>query len=154
MGMNLEGFDATKVEPLREGYDALPAGKYQAVIVHSEQKTTNAGNGEYLKLQIKIEGGTYDGRIVFDNLNLKNPSDQAVAIAKGTLSSICRAVNVLSPKDSSDLHGKTLTVRIGCREYNGQVQNEVKGYGPAEAGGHMIAEAFAAPAEKKPASPW
>ena len=154
MGMNLEGFDATKVEPLREGYDALPAGKYQAVIVHSEQKTTNAGNGEYLKLQIKIEGGTYDGRIVFDNLNLKNPSDQAVAIAKATLSSICRAVNVLSPKDSSDLHGRTLTVRIACREYNGQIQNEVKGYGPAEAGGHMIAEAFAAPAEKKPASPW
>jgi len=154
MGMNLEGFDATKVEPAGEGYDALPAGKYQAVIVHSESKQTKARDGEYLKLQIKIEGGTYDGRIVFDNLNLKNPSDQAVAIAKATLSSICRAVNVLSPKDSSDLHGKTLTVRIGCREYNGQVQNEVKGYGPAEAGGHMIAEAFAAPVEKKPDSPW
>jgi hypothetical protein len=91
---------------------------------------------------------------VFDNLNLKNRSEKAVTIAKATLSSICRAVNVLSPKDSSDLHGKTLTVRIGCREYNGQVQNEVKGYGPAEAGGHMIAEAFAAPAETKPASPW
>jgi len=154
MGMNLEGFDATKVEPAGEGYEALPAGSYQAVIVHSEQKTTNAGDGEYLKLQIKIEGPTHAGRVVFDNLNLKNPSEQAVAIAKATLSSICRAVNVLSPKDSSDLHGRTLTVRIGCREYKGQVQNEVKGYGPAEAGGHMIAEAFAAPAEKKPASPW
>jgi len=154
MGMNLEGFDATKVEPAGEGYDALPAGSYQAVIVHSESKKTKAGDGEYLKLQLKIEGPTHAGRVVFDNLNLRNPSDQAVAIAKGTLSSICRAVNVLSPKDSSDLHGKTLTVRIGCREYNGQVQNEVKGYGPAEAGGHMIAEAFAAPVEKKPASPW
>jgi len=103
---------------------------------------------------LKIEGPTHAGRVVFDNLNLRNPSQKAVEIAKGTLSSICRAVNVLSPKDSSDLHGKTLTVRIGCREYNGQVQNEVKGYGPAEAGGHMIAEAFAAPAEAKPASPW
>ena len=154
MGMNLEGFDATKVEPAGEGYEALPAGSYQAVIVHSESKKTKAGDGEYLKLQLKIEGPTHAGRVVFDNLNLRNPSQKAVEIAKGTLSSICRAVNVLSPKDSSDLHGKTLTVRIGCREYNGQVQNEVKGYGPAEAGGHMIAEAFAAPAEKKPDSPW
>jgi hypothetical protein len=154
MGMNLEGFDALKVEPAGEGYEALPAGSYQAVIVHSEQKTTNKGDGEYLKLQIKIEGPTHAGRVVFDNLNLKNRSEKAVTIAKATLSSICRAVNVLSPKDSSDLHGRTLTVRIGCREYNGQIQNEVKGYGPADAGGHMIAEAFAAPAQEKPASPW
>jgi hypothetical protein len=38
MGMNLAGFDASKVEPAGQGYEALPAGKYQAVIVHSESK--------------------------------------------------------------------------------------------------------------------
>lgn len=154
MGMNLAGFDASKVEPAGQGYEALPAGKYQAVIVHSESKKTKLGDGQYLKLQIQIEGPTHAGRVVFDNLNLMNPSAKAVEIAKGTLSSICRAVNVMSPSNSSELHGKPLTVRIGCREYNGQVQNEVKGYGPAEPSGHMIAEAFAAPAEKKPDAPW
>ena len=153
MGMNLAGFDASKVEPA--GYEAVPAGKYQAVIVHSESKPTKSGDGEYLQLQIKIEGPTHAGRVVIDRLNLRNPNVKAVEIAKGTLSSICRAVNVMAPSDSSELHGKTLTVRIICREdEEGRVWNEVKGYGPAEPSGHMIAEAFAAPAEKKPDAPW
>lgn len=158
MGMNLEGFDANKVEVQSE-YAALPAGEYQAIIVESEEKPTKAGNGKYLELRLNIQGPTHQGRILFDRLNLVNQNDTAQQIARATLSSICRAVNVLTPKDSSELHGKPLTVIVKTREYNGEIQNEIKGYKPrqlAGGGGHMIAEAFggAQPAPAASGRPW
>ena len=158
MGMNLEGFDAEKVEVQSE-YAALPAGEYQAIIVESEEKSTKAENGKYLELRLNIQGPTHQGRILFDRLNLVNQNETAQQIAKATLSSICRAVNVLTPKDSSELHGKPLTIVVKTREYNGEIQNEIKGYKPrqlAGGGGHMIAEAFerAQPAPAASGRPW
>ena len=157
MGMNLEGFDANKVEVQSE-YAALPAGEYQAIIVESEEKPTKAGNGKYLELRLNIQGPTHQGRILFDRLNLVNQNDTAQQIARATLSSICRAVNVLTPKDSSELHGKPLTVIVKTREYNGEIQNEIKGYKPRQlaGGGHMIAEAFGGnqPAPAASGRPW
>jgi len=159
MGMNLEGFDANKVEVQSE-YAALPAGEYQAIIVESEEKSTKAGNGKYLELRLNIQGPTHQGRILFDRLNLVNQNETAQQIARATLSSICRAVNVLTPKDSSELHGKPLTIVVKTREYNGEIQNEIKGYKPRQlasgGGGHMIAEAFGGnqPAPAASGRPW
>ena len=50
---DLNGFDARTVEP-NEGFDVLPAGEYDAAIVASEVKTTTAGDGKYLKLELQV----------------------------------------------------------------------------------------------------
>lgn len=136
------GFDANQVEP--NSFDLIPAGEYDAVITKSEVKPTSRG-GRLLKLQLQILNGTYQNRVLFDQLNLWNDNPQAVQIAKGTMSAICRAVNVLTPRDSSELHDKPLRVSVGIQkgkgEYEGQDQNRIKAYKPRQAGPAVAAAA-------------
>lgn len=131
---NLAGFNAMEVEP-NVGMDTIPAGEYEACIVASEMKPTKSGNGSYLNLEIQILSGPYQNRRLFDRLNLINPNADAVQIAQGTLSSICRAVNVLTPQDSSELHMKPLriAVKVRKREDNGEMTSEIKSYKPRSA---------------------
>jgi hypothetical protein len=78
-----------------------------------------------------VLGGQYQNKHLFDRLNLQNASDQAVQIARGTLSAICRAVGVMTPKDSSELHNKPLRVKVTVKKSDDYgEQNEVKAYKP------------------------
>jgi hypothetical protein len=125
---NLEGYDASKFEPNND-FDPLPAGDYNVVIVNSERKKTKSGTGEMLKLELQVLDGKFQNRKLWDQLNIRNPSDVAQKIALGTLSSICRAVNVLTPRDSSELHGKPLTVRVRMLDRSDYgPQNEIASY--------------------------
>ena len=129
--MDLSGFNADDFSDI-ESYSILPAGTYTAPIVASENKPTKNGNGSYLELQLEIIDGQYAGRKVWDRLNLRNPNQTAVEIAMRTLASICKAIGIKTPRDSSELHNKPLSVKVSVREYNGNESNEVKKYMPAE----------------------
>ena len=139
---NLSGFNAANVEPTGPG-GAIPAGDYQVIIVESAEAATKAGNGKLLNLTLQIVDGEHKGRKLYDRLNLWNANDKARAIAQGTLSAICRAVNVLTPQDSAELHHKQLTARVVVGEYEGKPRNEVKGYLPKKTASPT---AFQAPA--------
>lgn len=128
----LGSFDASKVEP-NAVFEAIPAGDYPVIIAGSEMKPTSNGNGQYLELKLQIVRGEYQNRILFDRLNLVNANQKAVDIARGTLSAICRAVGVLTPNRSEELHGKPLLAVVKLRKrddpgHEGEVSNEVKGY--------------------------
>lgn len=128
------GFNANEVKP-NEGFDVLPAGDYEAVIVGSEIKPTTKGDGRYIKFELQIINGEFQNRKLWDNLNIWNPSEKAVQIAKGTLSAICRAVNVPTPKDTSELHNKPLRVSVkveSSTDYG--KQNKIADYKPRQAG--------------------
>jgi hypothetical protein len=124
---DLGDFDANTVEPNRD-FEAIPPGRYEAMIVASEMKPTSAGTGEYLELQIMVISGPYRDALIWDRLNLKNPSEKAVQIARGQLSSICRAVGVLTPRDSTQLHNLPFIVRVEVRDYEERKYNDVKAY--------------------------
>ncbi len=126
---NLSGFNANEV-PENEGFDPIPAGEYVVAIVDSEQKQTSSGNGSYLKLAFQVLEGQHKGRKLFENLNLDNPNAQAVQIARGTLSSICRATGVMEPKDSVELHNIPILAKVGMRkrEDTGEMQNRITKY--------------------------
>ena len=128
---NLGDFNAEDVAP-REAFEPLPAGEYPAIIGASEMSPTKNGDGEFLKLELEIIDGPAKGRKLFDRLNLKNPSAQAVEIARATLSAICRATGVMRPGDSAALHDRpmTIVVKLVKRADNGEMSNEVKGYKP------------------------
>ncbi len=149
------GFDSRTVEP-NVGFDVMPAGDYDAVIVGSEVKPTSKGDGKMLKLELQILNGQFQNRKVWDNLNIWNPNAQAVQIAKGTLSAICRAVNVLTPNDSAELHNKPLRIKLKVEkdaEYGDR--NVVKGSKPREAGPVAIpAPPVAAGAAHPASAPW
>lgn len=128
----LNGFNAKEVEP-NTGFDAIPAGKYEALIVDSEMRPTKSGSGEYLYLTFQITEGDFKNRKLWTRLNLNNPNEMAVKIARGELSAICRAVDVLTPDDSTQLHNIPLVIKVVCKKNvdTDEITNEIKGYYPA-----------------------
>ena len=142
---NLNGFDATQVEPAAK-FDPIPAGKYLTVITESEQKPTKAGTGHYLQLTFQIQEGVHKGRILWARLNLDNPNATAVQIARAELSAICRAVGVTAPNDSIDLHNLPLMITVKCRKRQdtGDITNEIAGYTKKESSAPPLATAAAA----------
>ncbi|NLX57719.1 MAG: DUF669 domain-containing protein [Phycisphaerae bacterium] len=126
---NLNGFDANTVEP-SSTFDPLPAGKYLAAVTGTEMKATKDGTGSYLNVELTVLDGLFKDRKVWDRLCLNHPNAQAVKIARGNLSALCRAVGVLQPRDSVELHNIPLviTVKVKKREDTGELANEVRGY--------------------------
>lgn len=122
-------FDASQVEP-STGKDPVPAGKYLAVITATEMKPTKNGAGQFLEVEYQIVDGECKGRKLWSRHNLQHSNQQAVQIARGELSSICRAVAILQPKDSAELHNLPLTVsvKVKKREDTGEPTNEVVGW--------------------------
>lgn len=128
--MSTLNFDAETVEP-SVPFEAIPAGKYIAVITDSDMKDTRSGNGRYLQLEFEITNGEYKGRKVWTRLNLENANPEAVKYARADLAAICRAVNVLHPADSVDLHNIPLQITVRCRKnQDDEMTNEVKSFAP------------------------
>lgn len=138
--MSTLNFDANTVEPAT-GFDPIPAGKYPAVIVESNMKPTKNGNGQYLELTFEIIDGDFKGRKVWARLNLENQNSTAVQIARSELSAICRAVGVMQPQDSIELHNLPLIITVRCKKNpeTDEITNEIKGYA-----GRTVANASAA----------
>ena len=126
---DLNGFNANTVEPA-VGFDPIPPGKYLAVITESEMKATKSGAGQYLQITFQLIEGEYKGRLVWARLNLDNPNATTVKIARAELSAICRAVGVMAPKDSVELHNLPLVITVGQKKRpdDDETTNVVKGY--------------------------
>ena len=132
---DLRGFDANTVEP-NDSFDPLPNGDYLCIITASEMKPTKAGDGAFLELELQVLDGPHQGRKLWDRLNLNNANETAVRIARGALSSICRAVGIPQPQDSCELHDLPLMVKVACkkRDDTDEMTNVIKGYKRRDAG--------------------
>lgn len=131
---NLNGFDANTVEPVESNFEPIPAGKYLSVIRDSQEKTSQKGH-TYLSLEFEILDGQYRGRKLWANLNLSHPDADVVKFARAELAEICKAVGVLKPADSAQLHNLPLliTVKVVNRKDTGDLQNRIKAYARKEA---------------------
>jgi len=131
---NLHGFNANNVDPALD-FEPIPAGKYLAIISDSGMKPTKNGSGSFLELTFQVIDGPYKNRLLWSRLNLENPNKQAVEIARAQLSAICRAVGVMQPKDSLELHNLPLQITVKCkrREDNDEIVNEIRAYAKKEA---------------------
>ena len=130
---DLRGFDANQIDPASD-FDPIPAGKYVAAIIASEMKPTKAGTGLFLELTFQVLEGDYKNRLLWTRLNLDNPNATAVQIARAELSAICRAVGVMAPNDSAELHDLPLVINVRCkrRDDTGDIVNEIKGFSQKE----------------------
>lgn len=133
---NLGGnFDASQVDPTPH-FQVVPRDKYPVEIVRSEMKRTNNDSGSYLEMELEILSGPYQGRKLFDRLNLDNQNDQAVQIAQKVLSQICHATGQLNVSDSEQLHHKAMLADVRVRPARTDPKtgktydesNEIKGY--------------------------
>ena len=123
-------FNAQEYEPNNGGFDAIPAGQYEAIITNTEMKANRKQNGHYLEIECEILNGDFKGRRLWDRLNLNNPSQEAVAIAQGRLSAICRAAEVMELSDTAQLHNKPLLIKVSKvkRNDNDEWTNDIKAW--------------------------
>ena len=147
-------FNAEEVEP-SSSFDPIPAGWYQAIISNSEMKATRDGYGEYLSLTLQIIDGQYENRLVFARLNLKNANDKAVDIARKDLAAICRAVGVMSPQASEQLHDIPLMIKVKVRAASGEYEasNDIGGYKAVEGANLTPAPKAASKPQTPPPAP-
>lgn len=109
--------------------EPLPAGTYTAKITEADIKPTSSG-GEMIKMRFDILGPTHQGRVVFGNINHRNPSAKAEEIGNQQLGDLLRAIGLGSVSDTDELVGHDLKIRLAIKPAEGQyeAQNEVKGY--------------------------
>jgi hypothetical protein len=141
---NLSDIDLSSVEA-EAPRGALPPGEYAAIIIESSEKEPRNGGAAYLELVLQIQEPGFSGRRVWDRLHLRHATTTAANIARQRLKAIAEALGLARLADSTQLHNRPLMVTLEVREYNGQQQNEVKGYSPKRA--------TAAPVTQKPAQP-
>lgn len=125
-------FNANDHEPSKP-MGPVPEGSYLVAMKESEIKPTKAGDGSILAMVFEVLSGEHKGRKIYDNLNIRNPSQQATQIAQENLSAICHAVNVLKLQDSVQLHDLPLMVEVVCEAYNKAdgtraIKNNIKAY--------------------------
>lgn len=142
LNFNAEGVDTASQ------FDAIPAGDYEAMVTSSQQKATKDGTGSYLELTLEIQSGQFQGRRLWDRLNLQNKNPKAVEIAQKQLAQLCHATGVMQVNDSEQLHNRPVVVKVSAKLYSGEMRNEVKGY-KAKVG--VAAPAFTAPRAAAPA---
>ena len=147
-------FEADAMPVSEKSYEPLPAGWYTASITGAELKNTKAGTGQYIAIRYDIIGPTHQGRIVFGNLNIRNPNATAEGIGRQQLGEIMRAIGIAKVADTDELIGGQLSIKIAIKvsEQYGD-QNEVKGF-KAIAGSTPPAPVAKAAATGKAAPPW
>jgi hypothetical protein len=115
--------------PQGNNYDAIPAGWYSAVIAGAEIKKTSAGTGSFISVRYNITGPSHQGRAVFGNLNIKNPTPKAEEIGRQQLGDIMRSIGLKEVTDTDQLIGGRLEIKLAIRkdEQYGD-GNEIKGF--------------------------
>jgi hypothetical protein len=157
-----EEFNVNELPVGNGNFEPLPAGWYSATISQSELKDTKAGNGQYIKLRYDITGPSHQGRVVFGNLNIKNPNPKAEEIGRAQLGDIMRAIGLAKVTDTDQLIGGEIVIKLEIKQDETYgASNEVKGFksasgspAPAAAVIPAAAKSPAAAAPTKAAPPW
>lgn len=154
-GLNLDLSGASE-----SNFDVIPSGTYDAVVFDVQQKATKGGptaklpaGTPMLSVQFKLVGGDVDNRRVFTNYVIapekikdaetgRTVKNENKGTSDGILYGFLKALGydpdaIKSGQfalDFDDMKGRECRVKVGQREYQGEMQNEVKGVKPAGSG--------------------
>ena len=126
-----EEFNVDSLPQGTSNFEPLPEGWYNSTITGAEVKTTKTGDGKYIACKYTITGPTHQGRVVFGNLNIKNPSAKAEEIGRSQLGEIMRAIGLAKVTDTDQLIGGNLGIKLVVKtgEYAGNEIKSVKALG-------------------------
>ena len=150
--------------PEQTNYGSVPSGEYTVTIKSVDVKQTKAGNGTYLKLRLDITGPSHAGRVLFANVTLNNPNEQAEEIGRRQIGDIMRALRISALSDTDQLIGGNLRVKVVATQSEQYGDgNEVKAFksleGSVAPSATLSSSTKAAPAAavtstSKAAPPW
>jgi hypothetical protein len=123
------------LEALDTSYDPLPPGWYQARVAAVEARPNKANTGQYLAVRYDIIGPTHQGRVIYGNLNISNPSAKAEQIGRQQLGQLMMAIGLERISDTDQLIGGTCEIKLEIRPADGQYKasNDVKAWKALEA---------------------
>ena len=133
-------------------FEPIPAGDYLVQVSESEMVPTKNGNGQMLKLTYEILSGPYEGRKLWDRLNIINTNTDAQRIAWQQLKKLCEALGIDAMNDSEVLHFKPVTATIAIRPAKGEYgpQNVLRKFTPVGEMGQKDARPKEKPAASSP----
>lgn len=111
------------------GFDPIPDGWYTVSIAQADLTDTKAGTGKYIKMRLDVTGPSHQGRVIFCNLNIRNPNPKAEEIGRKQLDSVMRSIGLSGVQDTDQLIGGVMAVKVTTKhdEQYGD-SNEVKGF--------------------------
>lgn len=127
-----ETFNANDLpEDTGGSFEPIPAGDYTVAISEATLNDTKAGTGQYISVRMDVTGPTHQGRVLFANINIRNPNPKAEEIGRQQLGSIMRAIGLASLQDTDQLVGGQMAVKVVIKPGNDQYpepKNEVKAF--------------------------
>lgn len=156
-----EPIDVADLPQPERNYEPVPPGWYDVTINSAEVTDTKAGTGKYIKIRYDIIGPSHQGRVVFGNLNIRNPNAKAESIGRAQLNELMQAVNITRLANTDQLVGIPVSIKLSVKDDpNYGASNEVKGFKSRGGGGSAAPQQtpFSAPsataAAAKAAPPW
>jgi hypothetical protein len=106
------------IDEMPEGnsFEPLPAGWYPVEIVSAEVKVTKAGTGQYVAVGYRVTDSAFSGRMIFGNLNIRNPNVTAEEIGQQQLGEIMRAGGLKSLGDTDLMIGINCEVQLVIKD--------------------------------------
>lgn len=153
--MNLgQVFNRDEMPEGNGNFEPIPAGWYTAQITKSELKDTKDSTGQYINMQLAISGPSYQGRVVFAMINIRNKSQKAEEIGRQQLGDLMRALGLPRVQDTDELVGGNLSVKVAIDQSPGyDPKNVVKAYKAIE-GSAPPMPAATQPQQTGSAPPW
>lgn len=94
-------------------FEPLPAGTYPLQVIESRIEDTRSGSGQMLTLTLEVLNGPYQGRRIWDRLNIRNQNPDAQRISQQALKALCEQIKIVGIlQDSDDLHFKPFQGRV------------------------------------------
>lgn len=147
-GVNLDEVDTSD----RGKFDLIPAGDYMAQVTEGEVVRKDSGDA-MMKLVFEIMDGKFEGRKLYENLNIRHSNPTAQKIALETLTELWRDAlgGVGNPGSVEAMKWKALVIRVGIskRKDTGDMQNRIKRFFPLNG---APPEQKAAPVQSRPST--
>ena len=153
-------FDASGIDTSddRGGFEPLPQGKYNAMVIESAVKDSKSG-GQYLELVCQVLDGAHVNRKIWHRLNIVNPNPVAENIGRKDLAVLM--INLgLPPQmvDTQELHGKPFVMGLKISQRDGyEPSNDVSFTAPASnqpTAAPMVGRPTPPPTAAVAAPPW
>jgi hypothetical protein len=109
--------------------EAIPAGNYPVVVAQMTEGVSKSSNQPMLTAKLRIEGGDFDGRMLFDHFSLQT---QALWKLKRFMGALGFGEEVLEDPayelEPEDFVGMEVTASVIVEPYQGVDRNKVSGY--------------------------
>jgi len=123
--------DLTSVKT--NSFAPIPEGKYLVVSDEAEIKSNKAGTGEMIAVKFRVIQGEHEGKMLFENYNIKHENQRAVEIALSKVKDFMLSAGAKSfvLNTATDLVGlKAVAVVKHRKDQNGETRASISYFKP------------------------